>query len=132
MREHGDIAVDRARAVDHPIHTSLYLRWRLTARTSVPEDEPAGLPSVNLLGCQAFVIAVVPLHQVGVDDRSMAETSQPAGVQRSLHRTHENEFKGFLRQHRSYLFRAPSAMFGKSDVRGACMLAAEAIQSRRA
>jgi hypothetical protein len=62
---------------------------RLAARASVPEDQPAGHNLVDLLGRQSLVLAVVPLGQIGVDDRLSAEARQFAGFSRSVPAKHE-------------------------------------------
>ena len=47
---------------------------------SVPEDQPARSPLRGSAGRQPLVLAVVPLDQVGLDDRAVAEPGQLAGL----------------------------------------------------
>src|SRR5215472_10799988 len=68
MREKQDVAVEGAGACDNPINSRAHLLGRLPTGTSVAEDQPARLDLVNFLGRFSLVFAVVPLHQVMVDD----------------------------------------------------------------
>ena len=68
VREQRGIAVNRTRPGNHPVDARTDLIRCLATRASVPEDEPARRHVLDLLGRQALVLAVVPLHEVGVDD----------------------------------------------------------------
>jgi hypothetical protein len=73
MGEHYDVAIGGASPGNHPIDPGAHLLRRFAAGASVPEDEPARSDLVDLNGRQAFVIAIVPLDQIGIDDRSITE-----------------------------------------------------------
>jgi hypothetical protein len=64
---------------------------RLAARASIPEDEPAWRLSVDLLGRQPFVFPVIPLDEVGLDDRARGEAGQLTRLARPLQRADEHE-----------------------------------------
>src|SRR5262245_25388374 len=89
MREQNDVAVDRARAGYHPVHPRPDLLWRLAARASIRENQPARGDLVDLLRRQSLVLAIVPFDQVGVDDSLIAEARQLAGLSRPPHRAAE-------------------------------------------
>src|SRR5262249_43135628 len=93
MRKQRYVAIDRARPGDHPVDAATNLLWCLAAWASVPEEEPPRPHFLDLLGRQPLVVAVVPLHEVGVDDRLVAQACQLAGLSRPLHRTAENKRK---------------------------------------
>jgi hypothetical protein len=73
MGEHCNVAVGGASPGNHPIDPGAHLLRRFAAGASVPEDEPAWRDLVDLHGRQAFVIAIVPLDQIGINDRSISE-----------------------------------------------------------
>src|SRR5262249_60774501 len=73
VREQRKVAVDRARPGYYPIHSRSNLLRRLAARASIAEEQPARRDLANLLGRQPLVLAVVPLDQVGIDDRLTSE-----------------------------------------------------------
>ena len=73
VREQRDVAVDGAGPGYHPIDPGAHLLGRLAARASVPEDQPVRRDLVDLLRRQSLVHPVVPLDQVGVNDRLITE-----------------------------------------------------------
>src|SRR5215467_3436220 len=79
---------------DRSIHPLADLLWRFSVRASIPEDQPAGGLSVNLTGRQTLIPAVVPLDQIGIHDRLVAEPGQGAGFTSPLQGTGEDEGEG--------------------------------------
>ena len=72
MREQRDICVGRAGPGYHPVHPRAHLLRRFAARASIPEDQPTRRALVDLLGRQSFLLPVVPLGQVWVDNGAAA------------------------------------------------------------
>jgi len=98
----------RARAITRS-NPCTYLLRRFAARTSILENQPAWRLLMDLLGRQPFILAVVPLGKIGIDDGGVAETRQLAGLPCSLHRTDEDA--------RTPPWRAPGAAFRRADAR---------------
>src|SRR5262245_3150509 len=126
VREWRDVVVDRARPGDHPVDTRTHLFRRLTARASIPEDQPIRRNLTDLLGRQSLELAVVPLDQVGVDHCFIAEAGQLAGLSCPLHRTAENELKPIPGEYRPHPLRKPAAVVGQRNVRRPCVLPGKA------
>src|SRR5271166_2861005 len=126
VREQRDVTVSRARPGDHPVYPRTHFVRRLAARASIPEDQPARCDLVDLLGRYSFVLAVVPLDQVGVDDSLVAETRQLTGLPRPLHGAAKNERERVLGQHRPQPFGDAAPTFGQRNVRCSGVLAAQA------
>src|ERR1700738_4189288 len=70
------VAIGTPRSRNHPIHPRTHLLWRLTARASIPEDQPARRHLMDLLRRQSLILAVVPLGAVVIEDGRVAETRQ--------------------------------------------------------
>jgi hypothetical protein len=115
-----------ARPGDHPVHTGTHLFRRLTARASIPEGQRVRRNLVDLVRRQSFVLAVVPLDQVGVDHCLIAEAGQLAGLSCSLHRAAQNEPKRIPGEYRPHPLCKPTAVVGQRDVRRPCVLPGKA------
>src|SRR5208337_1359647 len=85
VREKHDVAVNGARPGYYSIDPCSHLVRRLSRGASVPEDEPARRDLVDLLRRQSFVVAIVPLDQISVDDRGIAEARQFASLSGASH-----------------------------------------------
>ena len=84
VREQSDISVCIEGPVDDGAGTDRHLPDRLPARDAVAEEGPAGPVAVDVVGGAAFVIAIVPFAQVGLDLGDSAETGQFAGAPGAL------------------------------------------------
>src|SRR5262245_39890487 len=93
VREQCGVAGDRAGPRYHPVYPRTNLLRRLATRAPISEDQPARRRLLDLLGRQSLVVAVVPLDEVGVDDGSIGQARQLAGLSRPLHRAAENKLK---------------------------------------
>ena len=90
MGEDHGIALDRPHPGDHPIDAGTHLLGRLAAGAAIPEDQPARRELADLLRRQPLIFAVVPLGQIGLDDRLAPEARDLAGLparRRGLTRT---------------------------------------------
>jgi hypothetical protein len=72
--EQRHVAIGCAGAGDNPVHPCTYLLRRFAARTSILENQPAWRLLMDLLGRQPFILAVVPLGKIGIDDGGVVET----------------------------------------------------------
>jgi len=102
--------------------TARRLQRRRRNGQSPAENQPARGDLVDLLGCQPLVLTVVPLHEVGVDDRLIAESRQAARLSCAPHRATENELKRFSGEHRRIRSarRRPLSVNGMSVVPVCC------------
>src|SRR4029077_1824561 len=66
-RKNQYIAFHRAHATGNPIRSGANLFRRFSVRATVAEQLPVRSDRMNLRGSNAFVIAVVPLDQIGID-----------------------------------------------------------------
>ena len=57
---------------------------RLAADDPVGEQRPSGPPLLNLGAGQSLVLAVVPLDEIRIDDRTIREAGEVAGLSRAL------------------------------------------------
>lgn len=79
VRDHCDISAERAHLFDDAVRARGHLGERLPVGHAVIPQVPTRLPLVDL-GCgQPFVIAVVPLAEVGVEPRVAGQAGQLAG-----------------------------------------------------
>ena len=67
------IAFDGAHATDNTIGSGANLLRRFSVGTTVTEQLPVGSYRMNFRGSNAFIIAVVPLDQIGIDFGCSAE-----------------------------------------------------------
>jgi hypothetical protein len=79
----------RAQPRDHAIGAGADLFDRLTARATVAKKRPAGVLAADLDRSQSFVIAIIPFHQVRVDDDVLDEACEFARATSSLQGTCE-------------------------------------------
>src|SRR5271165_465401 len=88
--EHEYIRADRAKARNNAISTNADLREGLPARTSVAEDLPAWALAANLRRRLAFIGAIIPLHEIGIDVCDWTKARQLAGSARTFQRTRDH------------------------------------------
>ena len=67
---------------------------------------------MDLLGRQPFILAVVPLGKIGIDDGGVAETRQLAGLSCSLHRADEDASERLVGEQRAQPFGEPTPVIG--------------------
>jgi len=101
------------------------LRGRFTARTTVTKDVPARSSHANVLGALSFVIAVIPLGQVGFNLGRRREPDQLAGPPRAPPRTGQHTTKLGRPQPWSKFARLGFAFRGQRNIRSTGMLAGE-------
>src|SRR6516225_9743967 len=82
------VAVSGARACDDPIRSRPALIRAFAARTAVAENQPTRPLLLDLGSGDSLVFPIVPLGEITLDDGSVAETRQFAGLPRALHRAH--------------------------------------------
>src|SRR6516162_7119894 len=81
---------------------------------------------MDLLGRHSLVFAIIPFHQVSIDNHLLAESSKFAGLSCPPHRTAEGAPRKISGKDWPHPFREPAAMIGQRDVRGPGVLATEA------
>src|SRR6185369_13251018 len=82
----ADVAVAGPQASNDPIGPGADCLWRFAPRTTIAENLPAGPLHADLGGGEAFVVAVIPFHQVRNDLGQFAEAGQFAGPARPFKR----------------------------------------------
>ena len=125
MREQRDLPPKSAKASDKSIGALEDLVGRVTVRTTVAKDVPARSSLANVLGALPFVIAIVPLGQVGLDLRRRREPDQLASSPRALPRTAQHTSKLDRPQPWSEFSRLVFAFLGQRNIRATGMLAGE-------
>ena len=126
MRKQDNVALGLMYPLYHPIRPNANLVRRFSARTSIPEDLPVGNEFPDLAGRQAFVLAVSPLSEIGLDGGRVSEARQIACLASPPQGA--NEYKRILpaRKHWPHpLCQAPTVVCQR-DVRRAGVLAAQA------
>src|SRR5437588_634190 len=89
-----NVPIDAACPGDKAVGAGGDFAGRFAAGTAVAEHFPAGPLLHNLPGQLALEVAVVPLHQVGIDLRNVPETGQGACLGGTLQGAGENVSKG--------------------------------------
>src|SRR5438067_8629189 len=126
VREQSHVAINCACPSDHPVRARAHLRRRLPAWAAIAKDQPARRALVNLARRQSLVLAVVPLGEVMVYYRFVAEPSQLAGFARPLHRATEDESERLLGELRPHSFGEPAPVVGQRNIGRSSVLPAEA------
>ena len=78
-RKHDRAVIGRAKASDDAIGAGADVGWLLAIRASVAEQEPAGAVREDFAALAAFVVAVVPFEEVGIE--SWRRSPNPASAQ---------------------------------------------------
>src|SRR4051794_9735190 len=125
MREHDDIAPGRAAALDHPVRALGDLRGRLASGRAVVEERPPRALGADVDRRAAFVLAVVPLDEVGVEPRAFAEPGELARLERALQWARQHERVAPRREHRAEALRLRPALVVERNV-GATRMPARA------
>ena len=82
--KHDRLVISCAKAAYDAIGAGADLRWLLTVRAPVAEQEPAGSVRKDFAGLATLLVAVVPFEQVGIKFGGVAEPSECAGASRTL------------------------------------------------
>ena len=111
-------AAEGSNPLDDPIGAVPDLGRDLAARAAVVEHGPAGPGLADLLGRHAFVLAVVPLVQVGDDGGRVTETGESAGLAGSRQRAGQHQVEVLAGQPRTSARAAsrPRSVSGRSVV----------------
>ena len=125
VAEQGDVSRRGTNLGDNAIGARADLFRRLAARTAVAKNRPTRPSRANLFRRESFVLAIVPLDQVGLDIGKLAKPSEFAGFAGALERTREDQCKGDLGQNRFENPRGCSSVFGQWNIGDARMSAIE-------
>src|SRR5215218_9167874 len=93
MGEQDCLLVGRQRVRYHPVGPSADVGRSLTARYAVAPDGPARHLLPNFGGSAAFVIAVIPFHEVVADFSMLGHAGEATRLQRTGQRTAEHPAK---------------------------------------
>src|SRR5271170_2615271 len=115
-RKQDRAVIRRAKASDNAIGSRPDVCWLLAIRASVAKQEPAGTIGQDLARLPSFVVAVVPLQEVGIDLGSLAEPGQRAGARRALKRAREDFVKRETRKAPLERARLALALFRQRNV----------------
>src|SRR5262245_28745350 len=96
MCKQGDVSLRGAGFGDNTIDPRADLFRRFPARATVAKNHPVRSFRMNLLWRKPFVLPIVPLHQIGLDMRTFAESRELAGFAGPLERTGQNQREGLL------------------------------------
>src|SRR5262249_43150597 len=96
MCKQGDVSLCGAGFGDNQIDPGADLFWRLPARAAVTKNHPVRSFGVDLLRGKPLVLPIVPLHQIALDMRTVAESRELAGFAGPLQRTGQNQREGLL------------------------------------
>ena len=80
MREERDVALQRLKMGDEAIGAGGDLLGRFTARTTIPKHIPVRSLLANVYGAPSFVVAIVPLGQIRIND---GRSTEPGYLARS-------------------------------------------------
>src|SRR5205823_4426830 len=83
-REEQHVLIVSPHPEDHTISAGADVLDALSARTAIAEELPVRTLLAYLRRAQAFVLAIVPLDQVGIDHGHAAKAGQLAGAGRAL------------------------------------------------
>jgi len=116
MRKERNVAVHRAQTCDQPVGARRDFCGRLTAWNAVLPNIPvwAHLPDIG--GPQAFVIAIVPLRQIGFNLAHLPEAGQLASLPGTQSRTDEYTSEPDLPQERREFTRPVLAVCSQGEI----------------
>src|SRR5215470_20402075 len=96
MCKQGDASLCGAGFGDNPIDARADLFWRLPARAAVTKNHPVRPFGMNLPRRKPLVLPIVPLHQIALDMRTVAESRQLAGLACAVKRAGQDESERFF------------------------------------
>src|SRR5215510_15924715 len=100
MCKQGDVSRCGAGFGDNTIDPHADLFWRLPARATVTKNHPVRSFRMNLLWRKPLVLPIVPLHQITLDVRTVAESRQLAGLACAVERAGQDQSERFLGENR--------------------------------
>src|SRR5262245_55069080 len=103
-REQQYVSADPAHSLHDAVGARRHLFRRFPARTAVAEQLPVRTLGMDVDGEPAFIPAVIPFEQIGIDFSGSAEPGQFAGSNRATQRTREH----FRESHSGESFAEPS------------------------
>src|SRR4029079_11936283 len=115
-REDQDVAVRGMDLGQHPVGTGADLLHGLALRPRPGPDRPARVVLADLRGETALESAVVPLTQVGLDDRDALEAGESGGLRCARERTREDETEPGARQASAECARLLPTRVGQGDI----------------
>ncbi len=93
VRKERDTALQRAQMGDEAVSAGGDLPGGFAVRATIAKEVPAGPGDADVHGALAFVVAVVPLGEIGLDLRGLAQTAELTGASGALQRTGEHMIK---------------------------------------
>ena len=125
VSERNCIASQRTHFCDHTIdsHAEL-LRSFSASAAAIVEDCPARMVSLNLVGGQSFVIAVVPFHQIRINLGARSQSRQFTGLPRPSQRARQHQVEIRRDEFLTQESRSLAAVLGQRDIRDTGVLAA--------
>jgi len=94
MREQGYIAIGLQRAIDYCLGATGYLIDSFATRHTVAEQIPAGPAAMDFVRGVAFICAVVPFGEVGLDLAFVSKTCEFTCSARPLQRAGQDFREG--------------------------------------
>jgi hypothetical protein len=91
MREKRDIPGQHAQTVEEPVGAIGDVRRRLAMGTAIEPHIPTGTAALNVGSALAFVIAVVPFHQIRLSLRQRRDARQFTRLARAPQWTGQNQ-----------------------------------------
>src|SRR5215471_7299700 len=125
MCKQGDVSLCGAGFGDNTIDPRADLFWRLPARAAVTENHPVRSFRMNFPWCKPFVLPIVPLHQIALDMRTVAESRQLAGLACAVERAGQDESERFFGENRPQKSGSRAPVLCQRNVSHAGMLAAQ-------
>src|SRR5262249_25900035 len=99
---------------------------RLPARAAVTKNHPVRPFGVNLLWRKPLVLPIVPLQQIALDMRTVAESRQLAGLPCAVERARQDESEQFFGENRPQESGGRAPIVRERNIRHAGMLPAQA------
>ena len=94
MRKDCDVGLQLSNSCDYSIGSEPNLFGGFPARTGMSPDRPSRNLLLDLFRRDSFVIAVIPLHQVGTEFDPSAQAGETSGLERSLQRAAQDFSQG--------------------------------------
>src|SRR5208283_1351114 len=126
VRKNQHVAPDGAQPLDDAVGPRADLFRRFSPGAAVAEQLPVRALGVNVRGAEAFILAVIPLDQVGIDFGRGAKAGQFAGADRALQGTGEHLGKAEAAQPPAKGASIPFAALGQWQIGPAGVLPREA------
>src|SRR5262245_63296536 len=126
MCKQGDVSLCGAGFGDNPIDPRTDLFWRLPAWAAIAKNHPVRSFRMNLLWGKPLVLPIVPLHQIALDIRMVAESRQLAGLACAVERAGQDESERFFGENRPQKSRGRAPIVRERNVSHAGMLPAQA------